>query len=143
MEGPAEGDSDAGPDLPDRVDAEQEYSDEDQVATVTITEDFDPAAFVQAAQPVRTTTAPSSAPVAGGSKWMPASGQKSQLRMKKEREKQKAEKERSWSMETKAERKKGREMEARRRTKKAAIAIERDGKQRGGPSSRGRGASRG
>jgi len=46
-------------------------------------------------------------------------------------------------METKAERKKGREFEARRRNKKAAIAIERDGRQRGKPSIRGKGGIRG
>ena len=46
-------------------------------------------------------------------------------------------------METKGERKKGREIEARRRTKKASLAFERDGKQRGMGKGRGKGRGRG
>lgn len=42
-------------------------------------------------------------------------------------------------METKAERKKGRAMELTRRSKKASIAMERDGRVRGSGKDRGRG----
>ena len=122
---------------------EAEYTDEDQHATVTITEDFDPTAALRPALSAREPQDSPKDTLSHSNPIMPASSHRAQGKAKREKDKQKAEKEKSRSMETKAERKIGREMEARRRNKKAAIAIERDGKQRGRTSTRGRGGSRG
>jgi ribosomal RNA-processing protein 17 len=136
----------AGPSKPRQEEAE--FSDEDQLATVTITEDFDPSSL-PTFNPLRSSTSPdpdhpakpipSRAPVS----LMPASSGRAQAKAKKEKEKVKVkkerEKERSRNMETKGERKKGKAMEAKKRGHKATLAIERDGKSRG----RGAGGKRG
>lgn len=125
--------SEAGPSRPRQEAAE--FSDEDQLATVTITEDFDPSSL-PIPNPLRSSATPEPEravvkPVA----LMPASSGRAMAKAKKEqdrvKEKKKREKEKSRSMETKAERKKGKAIEAKKRGHKATMAIERDGKTRG------------
>lgn len=111
-----------------------EFSDDEQIATVTITEDFDPSASIY---PIRTSTSPSPSvddkselkskkPTV---KLLPPSSRRAQKADEKKKEKKKI----SRSMETKAERRKGKEMELRKRSKKAALAMERKGKTPRGP----------
>ena len=134
-------DSQAGPSSPRET--QVEYSDEGLLATVTITEDFDPSATFQSLIPTRRSVSRSKSPVPAtpAPLHMPVSGSKAQKIARKEKDKRKGDKERSRSMETKAERKKGREIEGRKRYKKATIAMERDGKRRGHRSTRGRRSS--
>ncbi|ORX33722.1 nucleolar protein 12-domain-containing protein [Kockovaella imperatae] len=146
--------SNEGPAVP----LEDEYEDDDQIATVTITEDFDPSI---PGPSTRKFGSPSSDEEgdehrsgqlgdaektkkrkAVGLPDMPASSHRAQKKAKsileqaklekKERQEraEKADKQ-SRGMETKAERKFGRAMEAKRRAKRAGIAMERDGRQRG------------
>ncbi|KIR32841.1 ribosomal RNA-processing protein 17 [Cryptococcus deuterogattii MMRL2647] len=121
---------------------EAEFSDDEQIATITITEDFDPSALVY---PIRTSTSPS--PSANDKsepqsrkpavKLLPPSSKRAQKADEKKKEKKKI----SRSMETKAERRKGKEMELRKRSKKAALALERKGKTPRGPN-KGKGKGR-
>ena len=133
---------------------EDAYEDEDQIATVTIMEDFDPSQ----PGPSRRSPSPGSGSEAGerstavvrgwnekenkrkavGVPDMPASSRRAQKRAKSNPDKGKTEK-RERGMETKAERKFGRAVEAKRRAKKAHIALERDGRQRGGEKGRRKG----
>ncbi|OWZ63459.1 hypothetical protein AYX15_04575 [Cryptococcus neoformans] len=108
---------------------EAEFSDDQQIATVTITEDFDPSASIY---PIQTSTSPSPSvndksepkPKKSAVKLLPPSSRRAQKADEKKKEKKKV----SRSMETKAERRKGKEMELRKRSKKAALAMERKGK---------------
>ena len=128
---------------PSKVIENVEFEDEDQLATVTIMDDFDPAAM---AIPTRVRGSNSPEPLAIESikpkvklPEIGASSKRAMQKAKREKEAKKEEK-RSRSMETKAERKFGRAMDAKRRAKKSTIALERDGKTRGkAAASRGRG----
>ncbi|OCF36590.1 ribosomal RNA-processing protein 17 [Kwoniella heveanensis CBS 569] len=139
---------------------EAEYSDEDQLATVTIIEDFDPSS---APKPTfsRSSLSPDpeestfNAPIQDKKKSVgklpflpPSSGKLAKAKEKKKTgikdNSVKKVPKKSTSMETASERRKGREMEARRRTKKASLAMDREGKKRGlQKGGKGRGAARG
>ncbi|KAK4683419.1 ribosomal RNA-processing protein 17, partial [Tremellales sp. Uapishka_1] len=119
-------------------DLEAEYSDTDHQATVTITENFDPASVTQAfardsdSEPEGEEEESSSKPKPMLQALPPSSRKvQKQLLRDKEKTKKKTEKVKSLSMETKAERKRGREIEGKRRREKGALAMERDGKTRG------------
>ncbi|WVQ98903.1 hypothetical protein IAU59_006034 [Kwoniella sp. CBS 9459] len=132
---------------------EAEYSDEDQLATVTIMEDFDPSSAPAPTYP-RSSLSPdpeataADAPVQPEKKKKlpflpPSSGRLAKAKEKKKEAVKKAPK-KSTSMETASERRKGREMEARRRTKKASLAMDREGKKRGlQKGGKGRGGAKG
>jgi len=130
------------------------YEDDDQIALVTIEEDFDPSVTFSSLPPPSDLLSPSGdqKPLLGTQKIatdgeegqdkgdgerksaVPVSGRRAQSKLAKERDRvkmrKKVDKERSRSMETKAERKKGRQMEAKRRVKKASIAMDREGGRR-------------
>ncbi|WWD16102.1 hypothetical protein CI109_100527 [Kwoniella shandongensis] len=142
--------AEAGPSTRGEIE-EAEFSDEDQLATVTIMENFDPSSTTHIYKARQSSTTPEPQqeekpkpkPTVNAKSMIgalpPSSG-----RLQKAREKKKEEKQKSRSMETKAERKKGREIEGRRRTQKAALAYERDGKSRGKGGGRGaKGGARG
>lgn len=125
------GNAEAGPSriMPEEV----EYEDEDQLATVTIIEDFEPDQVQRFTRTASQTPDPETE--AGQRvevtrpkvKVMPASSRRAT--QKAEREKKKREEQKSSrSMETKAERKIGKAMQSKRRTEKAGLAIERNGK---------------
>ena len=127
-----------------------EFEDDDQLATVTIMDDFDPSAM---AIPSRVRGSNSPEPVvieevkvkAKKLPEIPASSKRAMQKAKRDKEAKKEEK-KSRSMETKAERKFGRAMDSKRRAKKSTIALERDGKTRGKAAAargRGRGGKRG
>jgi ribosomal RNA-processing protein 17 len=144
--------SEAGPSKPSVAAIEEaEYSDEDQLATVTIIEDFDPSSsvFLPAQRASSSSPAPETAPKRPVVPDMPASSHKAQSKLRKEKEKERAkeakhrekeENRRSRSMETKSERRKGREIEGKRRVLKATLAIERDGRRPRGVKAKGKGA---
>jgi ribosomal RNA-processing protein 17 len=140
--------SEAGPSKVAAPVEEAEYSDGDQLATVTITEDFDPSS--SSFRPLAGASSSSPPPASASSRPaipdMPASSHKAQTKAKKERErlkeKKKSENDRSRSMETKSERKKGREFEAKRRAKKAGMALERDGRRPRGMKAKGKGGGK-
>ncbi|ODN83274.1 hypothetical protein L202_01446 [Cryptococcus amylolentus CBS 6039] len=128
------------------VDEEEEFSDDDQIATVTITEDFDPtttSSFI----PTRSSQSPAPeqveapAPEVKKVKMLPPSSKRAQKALDKKKAQSKDGKKvgRTTSMETKAERRKGKEIESRKRGKKAALAMER----RGGKTSSTRGKPKG
>ncbi|WVR05403.1 hypothetical protein IAU60_002418 [Kwoniella sp. DSM 27419] len=150
----ADGLPEAGPSRPKEAFEEAEFSDEDQLATVTIMEDFDPSS-VQAFQAGRSSTSPQpEGSAAAGSAAAkpkrtvpllpPSSGRAQKARKALEKKKEeKKERKKSTSMETASERRKGREMEARRRTQKASLAMEREGRTRGLKGGRGKARGRG
>ena len=117
---------------------QDEYEDEDQIATVTIVEDFDPnqagPSTSTSPSPDRQVVGPDGSDLKKGKKRlvpdMPASSRRAEQKAKRFKV-DKGEKDKGRSMETKAERKMGRTMEAKRRSKKAHIALERDGRRRG------------
>jgi ribosomal RNA-processing protein 17 len=144
--------SEAGPSKPSVAAVEEaEYSDEDQLATVTIIEDFDPSssAFPPDRRASSSSPPPENAPKRPVVPDMPASSHKAQSKLRKEKERERAkeakhrekeENRRSRSMETKSERRKGREIEGKRRALKATLAIERDGRRPRGMKAKGKGA---
>jgi ribosomal RNA-processing protein 17 len=150
-----------------------EFEDDEQIATVVITEDFDPA-LVSTSHYLATHTTDADADVdvdaealaitsaeASSSSTLrptlpeiPASSKRAQAREKREKAlaatkrereklKSKRETEKGRSMETKAERRKGKAMEAKRRVMKSHLAMDRDGPQRGGTGVRGARGARG
>lgn len=133
----------AGPSKPTRH-QDIEFEDDDQLATVTIVDDFDPSALPQVTHSGRespaadvSTEVPTEVKAKVKLPNLPASSKRAAQKIKRDKA-AKEEKKKSRSMETKSERKFGRAMEAKRRVKKAGIAMERDGKSRGRSSSRGR-----
>ena len=114
------------------------------MATVTIVEDFDPAStsrptYRDSASPSPEAERPTETKRPKVPLMEPSSARAQKaLKRKKEKAKEKEEKQRSNSMETKSERKKGKIMEARKRAKKAGIALERDGKRRGKSAGKGK-----
>ena len=126
----------------------QEFSDDEQMATVTIEDDYTPTLpTLKRYNPDDSDSDAEAAPAGGEDQamkpktrvvpLMPASSKRA-----KDKAKSKAKKEdekRGRSMETKAERKKGRALELTRRVGKAGRAMERDGKKRGIKGNRGGG----
>ncbi|WWC89750.1 uncharacterized protein L201_004676 [Kwoniella dendrophila CBS 6074] len=127
---------------------EAEYSDEDQLATVTIMEDFDPSSLQLSNSRIPNSDDDDEEDFDNKSKITEQIKEKPKIKMlppssaklQKIREKKKLEKKKSTSMETASERRKGRIFEAVRRTKKASLAREREGS---GSSRGGRGGKRG
>ncbi|WVN86675.1 uncharacterized protein L203_101847 [Cryptococcus depauperatus CBS 7841] len=132
---PEDEESEAGPSKAKENKQEQEFSDEEQIATVTITEDFDPSAPTFYSR--STSLSPNAANNLGegvdekkveaklGSSLLPPSSKRAQKKNSKKKEKE------TKSMETKAERRRGKELEARKRDKKTSLALEKHGKSRG------------
>ena len=138
---------------------EQAYSDDDQLATVTITEDADfstghgydrapsPSSSIESGPDDGDERAASTVRGNGPAvPLMPASSGRMQAKAKKEKDrakelkkraKEKEERKKSKSMETSAERKRGRQMESAKRGMKAKVALDRDGKSRGVKGKRG------
>ncbi|WWC60956.1 uncharacterized protein I303_103533 [Kwoniella dejecticola CBS 10117] len=150
-----EKDNQAGPSRTKAVE-EEEYSDEENLATVTIEEDFDPSSVsLKDSRRFANSNSQSPGPDAHGEerqseikemekqrpkvKMLPPSSAK----LQKIREKKKEEKKKSTSMETAAERRKGRIFEAQRRTKKASLARDREGGSKRGGKGGTRGKGRG
>jgi ribosomal RNA-processing protein 17 len=126
-----------GPSRPIQQDIE--FEDDDQLATVTIMDDFDPSALTVVPEADRGSPAVEHSTETKAKVKLPnlpASSKRAAQKIKRDKA-AKEEKKKSRSMETKSERKFGRAMEAKRRVKKAGMAMERDGKSRGRPSSRG------
>ncbi|EIW70002.1 hypothetical protein TREMEDRAFT_18182, partial [Tremella mesenterica DSM 1558] len=138
----------------EEAETEEKFEDADQIAMVSIVEDFDPSSLNTVSSNtdnhrVRKSEEDSTgvkAQIKDGAKGkekvdgsgkvglLPPSSRKVQKALKKKKEK-----EASRSMETKAERRKGKFMEVRNRAKKAGLALERDGKKRGGFKGKSRG----
>ncbi|WWC69288.1 uncharacterized protein I206_103226 [Kwoniella pini CBS 10737] len=137
----------AGPSRQKEKIKEVEYSDEDNLATVIIEEDFDPSLIENIEKRFpdsidddndEKTKEIKEIKEKPKIKMLPPSSAK----LQKIREKKKEEKKKSKSMETNSERRKGRIFEAQRRTKKASLARDREGSSnsRGGKGGkRGRG----
>ena len=162
-DGEEEGDENGAGPSRRAVREQQEYSDDDQLATVTIVEDADFTDISPFARTRRATSpsfsndgaADADADAAGGAPrkstgaavpLMPASSGRMMAKAKKEKDRAKALKKRakekedkkaSKSMETSAERKRGRQMQAASRGMKAKGALDREGKTRGMTGKRG------
>ncbi|ORY28293.1 hypothetical protein BCR39DRAFT_535334 [Naematelia encephala] len=138
--------SEAGPSSPlPKEDEEEVYSDDDQQATITITEDFDPILSTLPPPPLARRI-----PLGDSELEMPASSRRAQKKAaasvaEKTKSKDASGKERVKSMETKSERRMGRAKESQRRKEKATLAMDRDGgkRKRGSDAKRGRGGGRG